>query len=68
MGLYQLAEVRWSSCGPHFVSQYSQFIGDPLPHWKPVQRAKQRPGVGAIPALAYDSGQVVLGMVWYSRV
>jgi len=35
-GLYQLAEVRWSGCGPHLVSQYSQFIGDPLPHWKPV--------------------------------
>ena len=31
MGLYQLAEIRWSG-----VSQYSQFIGDPLPHQKPV--------------------------------
>jgi len=30
MGLYQLAELRWSGCGPHVVSQYSQFIGDPL--------------------------------------
>ena len=35
-GLYQLAEIHWSGCGPHLVSQYSQFIGDPLPHWKPV--------------------------------
>jgi len=35
-GLYQLAEIRWSGCGPHLVSQYSQFIGDPLPHRKPV--------------------------------
>ena len=35
-GLYQLAEIRWSACGPHLVSQYSQFIGDPLPHRKPV--------------------------------
>jgi len=35
-GLYQLAEIRWSGCGSHFVSQYSQFIGDPLPHRKPV--------------------------------
>jgi len=26
MGLYQLAEIRWSGCGPHLVSQYSQFI------------------------------------------
>ena len=31
-GLYQLAEIRWSGCGPHLVSQYSQFIADPLPH------------------------------------
>jgi len=30
-GPYQLAEVHWSGCGPHLVSQYSQFIGDPLP-------------------------------------
>jgi len=36
MGLYQLTEIRWSGCGPHLVSQYSQFIGDPLPHWKPM--------------------------------
>ena len=36
MGLYQLAEIRWSGCGPHLVSQYSQFIGDPLPYRKPV--------------------------------
>ena len=36
MGLYQLAEIRWSGCGPHLASQYSQFIGDPLPHRKPV--------------------------------
>ena len=35
-GLYQLAEIRWSGCGPHLVSQYSQFTGDPLPHRKPV--------------------------------
>ena len=35
-GLYQLAEIRRSGCGPHLVSQYSQFIGDPLPHRKPV--------------------------------
>jgi len=37
-GLYQLAEIRWSGCGPHLVSQYqySQFIGDPLPHRKPL--------------------------------
>jgi len=34
--LYQLAEIRWSGCGPHLVSKYSQFIGDPLPHQKPV--------------------------------
>ena len=27
-----LAKIRWSGCGPHLVSQYSQFIGDPLPH------------------------------------
>jgi len=33
-GLYQLAEIRWSGCGLHLVSQYSQFIGDPLPHRK----------------------------------
>jgi len=26
-----VAEIRWSGCGPHLVSQYSQFIGDPLP-------------------------------------
>ena len=25
-GLYQLAEIRWSGCGPHLVSQYSHFI------------------------------------------
>ena len=30
MGLYQLAEIRWSGYGLHLVSQYSQFIGDPL--------------------------------------
>ena len=36
MGLYQLAEIRWSGCGPHLVSQYSQFIGYPLPRRKPV--------------------------------
>jgi len=24
MGLYQLAEIRSSGCGPHLVSQYSQ--------------------------------------------
>ena len=36
MGPYQLAEVRWSGCGPHLVSQKSHFIGDPLPHRKPV--------------------------------
>ena len=35
-GLYQLAEIHWSGCGPHLVSQYSQFIGDPLPHRKPM--------------------------------
>ena len=35
-GLYQLAEIRWSGCGPHLVSQYSQFIGDPPFHRKPV--------------------------------
>ena len=35
-GQYQLAEIRWSGCGSHLVSQYSQFIGDPLPHRKPV--------------------------------
>jgi len=29
-----VAEIRWSGCGPHLVSQYSQFIGDPLPHRK----------------------------------
>jgi len=29
MGLYQLAEIRWSGCGPHLVSQYSpQLICD----------------------------------------
>jgi len=28
--VYQLAEIRWSGCGPHLMSQYSQFIGDPL--------------------------------------
>ena len=61
MGLYQLAEIRWSGCGPHLVSQYSQFIGDPLPHRKPVKRVKQRPGVGSTPALTDDSGQVDLG-------
>ena len=33
-GLYQLAEIRWSGCCPQLVSQYSQFIGDPLPHRK----------------------------------
>ena len=27
-GLYQLAEICWSGCGLHRVSQYSQFIGD----------------------------------------
>ena len=36
MGLYQLAEIRWSGCGTHLMSQYSQFIGDPLPYRKPV--------------------------------
>jgi len=36
MGLYQLAEIRWIGCGPHLVSQKSHFIGDPLPHRKPV--------------------------------
>jgi len=36
MDLYQFAEIRWSGCGPHLVSQYSQFIGDSLPHQKPV--------------------------------
>jgi len=30
MGLYQLAKIRWSGCGPHLVSQYSQFIGHPM--------------------------------------
>jgi len=34
--VYQLAEVRWSGCDPHLVSQYRKFIGDPLPHRKPV--------------------------------
>ena len=34
--------------GPHLMSQYSQFIGDPLPHRKPLQRVKHRcdPGSG----------------------
>ena len=32
-GLYQFAEIRWSGCDPHLVSQYSQFIGDPLPQF-----------------------------------
>jgi len=36
MGLYQRAVIHWSGCGLHLVSQYSQFIGDPLPHRKPV--------------------------------
>ena len=36
MGLYQLAEIRWSGYGLHLVSQYSQLIGDLLPHRKPV--------------------------------
>ena len=35
MGLYQVDEIRWNDCGPHLVSQYSQFIGDPLSHRKP---------------------------------
>ena len=51
MGLYQLTEIRWSGCGLHLASLYSQFIGDPLPHWKPVLRLKQRLGVSATPAL-----------------
>jgi len=42
MGPYQLAEIGWSGCGPHLVSQYSQFIGDPLPHRKPVYRVKDK--------------------------
>ena len=24
MGLYQLAEIRWSGCGPHLVSQCNE--------------------------------------------
>jgi len=36
MDLYQLVEIRWSSCGQHLVSQYSQFPGDSLPHRMPV--------------------------------
>ena len=67
MGLYQLPEIRWISCGPHLVSQYSQFIGDGLPHRKPVLQVKQRPGVGATPALADDSGQVVLGALQFVK-
>jgi len=35
-GLYQLAEIRWSGCDLHIVSQYSQFIGGPLLHRQPV--------------------------------
>jgi len=38
------------------LSQYSHLVGDPLPHWKPVERPEQRLGVGATPALADDSG------------
>jgi len=44
------------------VSQKSHFIGDPLPHRKPVLQAKQRPDVGATPALADDSVELKRGM------
>ena len=59
MGLYEVAEIRRSGCGPHLVSH---LVDDLLPHWKPMERRpEQRPSVGAIPALADDSGQVVPG-------
>ena len=44
------------------MSQKSHFIGDPLPHRKPVLQAKQRPDVGATPALADDSVELKRGM------
>jgi len=39
------------------MGQQSHFVGDPLSHWEPVKWPEQRPGVGATPALADDSGQ-----------
>ena len=59
--------TRWAWSAPcaSVEAPCRRSVDDSLSHWKPMERPEQRPGVGATPAVADDSGQVVLGALQF---